>query len=171
VTTTPVTATGSAQTYRNFMRGFPTGVAVVTALDGRRQPVGFTCSSLSGLSLEPPMLLVCISNVSTTLAQIRVGGIFAVNLLSQRGRSAADQFSAPGHDRFAGTAWRPTATLALPWLVEAAHAVSECRVVRMVEAGDHTIVVGSVEAVTTVDDDPTPLLHCFGRYKVWPKSA
>ncbi len=171
MTVTPVTSPGSSATYRNFMRGFPTGVAVVTTLDGRDRPVGFTCSSLSGVSLEPPMLLVCVNNVSTTLAQIRAREVFAVNLLSQRGRAAAEQFAAPGHDQSDRGPWRPTATWALPWLAEAAHAVSECRVVTMIEAGDHTIVVGAVETVTTSDDDPTPLLHGFGRYKVWPESA
>ncbi|PYC76428.1 hypothetical protein C7C45_00050 [Micromonospora arborensis] len=74
-------------------------------------------------------------------------------------------------DRFAGTRWRTTALRQLPFLVDAAHAVSECRVVRMDMVGDHTIVVGAVEAVTTEDADPTPLLHGLGRYKVWPKSV
>lgn len=55
--------------------------------------------------------------------------------------------------------------------MDVAHAVSECRVVRMDMVGDHTIVVGAVEAVTTEDADPTPLLHALGRYKVWPKSV
>ncbi|WP_327036601.1 hypothetical protein [Micromonospora ureilytica] len=48
---------------------------------------------------------------------------------------------------------------------------AECRVVRMDMVGDHTIVVGALEAVTAEDADPTPLLRGLGRYKVWPKSV
>ena len=170
MTTASASVPGTAETYRTFMRGFPTGVAIVTTLDEGDQPVGFTCSSLCGLSLTPPMLLICVDNASSTLERIRARELFAVNLLSDRGRAVADLFAGHGEDRFARTVWRPTELRRLPFLVEAAHAVSECRVVRMDVAGDHTIVVGSVEAVTTLGREPTPLLHGLGRYRVWSES-
>ncbi|MFG1837302.1 DUF2332 family protein [Micromonospora sp. NPDC049175] len=75
---------------------------------------------MRGLSLTPPMLLICVNSVSSNLAHIRSRGLFAVNLLSDRGRAAADLFASHCPDRFAGTRWRTTTLRQLPFLVDAA---------------------------------------------------
>jgi flavin reductase (DIM6/NTAB) family NADH-FMN oxidoreductase RutF len=150
------------------MSGFPTGVTIITTLDEHDEPHGFTCSSLCALSLEPPMLLVCVDNRSRTLAHICRRGAFAVNLLRDEGRGAAEVFSSPAVDRFAQVRWKPTPRWALPFLAEDAHAVSECRMVALHRAGDHTIVIGAVTEVIASGENVVPLLRGLRTYRRWP---
>jgi flavin reductase (DIM6/NTAB) family NADH-FMN oxidoreductase RutF len=150
------------------MAGFPSGVAVVTTVDALGRPQGLTCSSLCSVSLEPPLLLVCISNDSRTLAALKVLGRFAVNLLHQRGRRAAGAFSSScGTDRFQVVSWRPTARSRLPCLHEDAHSIAECEVRTADVAGDHTIVVGEVVSVQHLSAT-APLLYGLRQYAAWP---
>jgi flavin reductase (DIM6/NTAB) family NADH-FMN oxidoreductase RutF len=162
------TVTG-AECFKTFMRGHPTGVAVVTTLDEQERPCGFTCSSLCSLSLDPPLLLVCVNNDSMTLPCMRARGVFAVNLLRDRGQRAAEVFAASGRDRFAHVRWQPTPRWSLPFLVDDAHTVGECRTVTTHPAGDHTIVVGAVCEVVRAGGDFVPLLHGLHGYRAWPR--
>lgn len=111
---------------------------------------------------------MCVHNDSSTLAHIRARGAFAVNLLGQRGQRAAEVFSSPVTDRFATIRWRPTPALGLPFLIDHAHAVGECRTQTTYTVGDHTIVIGALAGVISRDDDLVPLLHGMRRYRVWP---
>jgi flavin reductase (DIM6/NTAB) family NADH-FMN oxidoreductase RutF len=155
--------------YRTLMSCFPTGVAVVTTTDPDGRPKGLTCSSLSSVTLNPPTLLVCVTTTSPVLAAIQRRGSFAANLLHARGRQAASVFSSPVPDRFARIIWRPTVDFGLPWLIEDAFAIAECRLTRSVVVGDHTMVLGEVMAVRHTDD--VPLLYGKRRYSAWPESA
>ncbi|GIJ45283.1 hypothetical protein Val02_21690 [Virgisporangium aliadipatigenens] len=152
--------------YRALMSAFPTGVAVVTALDAAGQPHGMTCTSLSSVTVDPPTLLVCLDVRSGTLAAIRAGGWFAVNLLHEDARDVAELFAAPVPDRFRRTASRPSPTAGVPWLTGAAMAVAECRVSRRIGAGDHDVVFG--EVVTTAHTGDPPLLYGHRRFCAWP---
>ncbi|QKW35621.1 flavin reductase family protein [Actinomadura sp. NAK00032] len=153
--------------FRAMMRGFPTGVAVVTALgpDGRAR--GMTCSSLCSVSLAPPTLLACLREGSPTLAAVLVRGAFAVNLLHADARRTAELFASGAPDRFDRVAWRAGA--AGPHLPAAAHAVADCAVRSPVPAGDHVVVFGEVYAVTGYDDRG-PLLYGLRRYGSWPRA-
>src|SRR5215471_13760757 len=107
-----------------LMSAFPSGVAVVTTVDDGGRPLGLTCSSLCSVSLEPPLLLVCMDNRSRTLETILARRTFAVNLLHSGGREAADLFSGGAPNLFARIFWEPTAVGALPSLSLHAHHVA-----------------------------------------------
>jgi flavin reductase (NADH) len=154
--------------FRALMSTFPSGVAVVTAVDATGRPWGMTCSSLCSVSLSPPMLLVCLRQGSPTLDAVVRGRAFAVNLLHHRARGVAELFASGDPDRFARTPWTLGAGAGGPHLQEAAHAVGDCRVERAERIGDHTVVVGEVERVRVSPSDSTPLLHGLRRFASWP---
>ncbi|MCP2165280.1 flavin reductase family protein [Goodfellowiella coeruleoviolacea] len=154
-----------AADYRLLMSAFPTGVAVVTTLDVDRTPRGLTCTSLASVTLAPPTLLVCLHSASGTLAALRRRGGFAVNLLSAHGRHVAEVFATADTDRFAQVVWQPFGCAGLPWLVNDAFAMAECRVAGTLAVGDHTIVLGEVAAVTQTSG--VPLLYGMRRFRAW----
>ncbi|MEU3254828.1 flavin reductase family protein [Streptomyces sp. NPDC006997] len=155
------------RTFRDLMSGFPSGVAVVTAVDDEGAPRGMTCTSLCSVGLCPPSLLVCLDNRSGTLRAAVSRGVFAVNLLHTGGRRAASVFGRPGPGPFTDVDWEPVGPHGLPRLVSDAHTTAVCRVLRTVPGGDHTVVLGAVEQVATVDG-ARPLLYGRRRYATWP---
>ena len=154
--------------HREMLGFFPTGVAVITTLDRRGRPQGMTCSSLTSVSVRPSMLLVCLRVGTATADAVRGRGAFAVNLLHERGRRAAEVFSAPLPDRFERVEWRPSWS-GLPWLSRDALAIAECRVTRMLVAGDHEVVLAELGRLSLVRD--RPLLYGLRRFSVWPEGA
>lgn len=151
---------------RPFMARFPTGVTVVTTRDGGT-PYGMTCSSLSSVSLSPPVVLVCLRGESPTLRAAVGSGAFSVNLLHDRGRATAALFASGAPDRFERVTWTQPDTLGGPHLVDDAHAVADCRLVDTKSVGDHVVLFGGVRAVTVLDD-AAPLLYGMRRYATWP---
>ncbi|SHF01816.1 flavin reductase family protein [Streptoalloteichus hindustanus] len=155
----------AADAFRRLMSAFPTGVAVVTTRDENDRPRGLTCTSLSSVTLVPPTLLVSLHSASGTLRALCGRRGFAVNLLHDRGRRAAEVFSSPGLDRFAEVCWRPAGLARLPWLAHDAFALAECRLTGTVEVGDHTLVLGEVVHVTQTSD--VPLLYGLRSFASW----
>jgi flavin reductase (DIM6/NTAB) family NADH-FMN oxidoreductase RutF len=151
--------------YRELMSCFPTGVAVVTALDADGGTHGMTCTSLVSVTLHPPTLLVCLHRGSGTLKAVRARGCFGVNLLHAEARHTATLFSSPAPDRFEQVAWEPSEALGVPWLTGDAFALAECRVVVISPVGDHEVVLGNV--VNTVLHTRTPLLYGMRRFSAW----
>lgn len=156
----------AAVAYRDLMSAFPTGVAVVTAIDGAGQPHGLTCTSLTSVAVHPPTLLVSLDLRCGTLWALRERGAFAVNLLPARARATAELFAAAVPDRFGRVCWRPSGTVGAPWLVEDAFAMAECRVAGVLPAGDHLVVLG--EVVSAQRDEEVPLLYGLRRFAAWP---
>ncbi len=149
-----------------MMRGFPTGVAVVTALDRTGTPWGMTCSSVCSVTLDPPTLLVSLRAKSPTLAAVLVRGRFAVNLLNEDARETAELFSSGNPDRFDLVAWTLGPHAAGPHLTEDAHAVADCEIVKTMPVGDHVVVFGMPFDVTW-EDDCRPLLYGLRSYRGW----
>src|SRR5262245_46923916 len=104
-----------------LMAGFPSGVAVVTAIGPLGELTGMTCSSMCSVSLEPPILLVCLRSGSRTLDAVVKQGAFTVNLLHDGARPVAQRFAAGGDDRFTETTWSLPRSAAGPHLTEDAH--------------------------------------------------
>lgn len=147
--------------FRTVMGSFPTGVAVVTAkgLDGA--PVGLTVNSLTSVSLEPLLLLVCIDHGSASHRAILESGAFAVNLLGEDDSRISDTFARGQRaERFAELEWDEART-GSPILADALGWI-DCRVHQTHVAGDHTIVVGRVEGFAVVE--AWPLVYHLGRY-------
>lgn len=151
------------------MGSYFTGVTVVASVDGAGGLHGLTCNSLSSVTLDPPTLLVCLDVRSGTLGAVLDSGAFTVNLLGDSARSTAELFASPQPDRFERVAWRRTALTGLPWLVEDALAVAECRVSDSVAVGDHVVVFGRV--VNIENGTGSPLLYGMGRFSATSRPA
>jgi flavin reductase (DIM6/NTAB) family NADH-FMN oxidoreductase RutF len=152
------------------MSAFPTGVSIVTALAPDGVPWGMTCTSLCSVSLDPPTLLVCLRNGSPTLDAALAGGGFAVNLLHQAGRRAAELFASGDPQRFDRLPWTAEGTARGPHLVDAAHTIADCRVTDVHEVGDHAVVMGAAVAVIRLSSQ-RPLLYGMRRYGQWSEPS
>ena len=151
----------SSEEFKVGMSRWASGVTVVTACDGDRIH-GMTVSDFSGVSLSPPMVLVCAAQESVTHEVIAAGNCFAVNILSQEQEELSNRFASKKHEyeRFEGVETSRGSTGAP--LLSGAVAVFDCRLTATFAAGDHDIYVGRVEEL--VVSDRAPLLHYLGRY-------
>ncbi len=87
---------------RDAFGAFPTGVTVVTACDGDGNPIGFTANSFTSVSLNPPLLLVCLAKTSRNFAIMTGAQHFAINVLSETQKDVSNTFARPVEDRFCG---------------------------------------------------------------------
>jgi len=125
---------------------FATGVTVVTAVSPDGEPVGLTANSFTSVSLEPPLLLWCVANSSSSRHAFPVEAPFAVHILAHDQRDLALHFARRSHEKFDTDAqWR-----ANPFPPQVADVLCrfECRVHSSHPAGDHLIIVGEVTAIT-----------------------
>ena len=90
---------------RDAFGAFPTGVTVVTACDGDGNPIGFTANSFTSVSLNPPLLLVCLAKTSRNFATMTGTPHFAINVLSETQKDVSNTFARPVEDRFAAVEW------------------------------------------------------------------
>lgn len=147
-----------AETLREIMSNCAASVTVVTCRVGGRDH-GLTVSAFTSVSMQPPLVLVCIGGEAGGGEMLRRAGGFTVNLLRLGTVAAAQRFSSPEEDRFAGfTRQPPSVPGAGPILPGQAHAYLECRIVDSVEAGDHIIFIGQVEKADRLNADP-PLVY------------
>jgi flavin reductase (DIM6/NTAB) family NADH-FMN oxidoreductase RutF len=146
-------------TYRKAIGGFATGVSVITTeVDGTRH--GMTANSLTSVSLDPLLLLVCFDRDSRTADAVLQRGAFLVNLLSEEQQELSDRFARAGDDHFAGLALEsgyeglPALPGGLGWLA--------CELEDVHSGGDHIIAVARVVAAEAREGEP--LLFFRGRY-------
>jgi flavin reductase (DIM6/NTAB) family NADH-FMN oxidoreductase RutF len=156
--------------YRAIFGTFPNGVSVVTTRDLDGDLNGLTATSVCSLSLEPPLLLVCVSDDSTTLPALRRRRRFVVNFLAGGKSATARRFASDDNDKFVGIAWKPSMEHELPILVDDAAAYAECRTVNEIQAGDHVIIVGLIEDGELMSDR-SALVFRGGVYTTWPAEA
>lgn len=145
--------------FRRVFGHLPTGVTVVTAF-GEGEPLGMAANSVTSVSLEPPLLLVCPARTSTTWPALRKAGSFCVNVLARDHEAVSRQFAAAGVDRFAGVAFHrrragPALDEAVAWI--------DCEIDAEHPAGDHTIVIARVLDLD-VSGAYRPLVFFGGRY-------
>lgn len=149
-----------AQDLRRALGTFATGVTVVTTTDAHGAPRGFTANSFTSVSLEPPLILVCLAKSAASCPVFQAAESYAVNILSEDQRSVSAAFSSPDADRFSRVRWSTRAT-GCP-IIEGVVAWLDCRMHEVVDAGDHYILIGRI-----VDYDHTassPLGYCRGAY-------
>ena len=141
---------------------FMTGVTVVTTVDADGERAGLTANSFTSVSLDPPMVLMCVGSETSTVEAFKAGNGFVVHVLSADQQDVSMQFAAKGVDRFEGLdvsdGWN-----GLP-VVAGALATFECSTAHVYEGGDHLIFVGRVEHLTTGDTDEPALGYFRGRY-------
>ncbi|MFI1355905.1 flavin reductase family protein [Streptomyces sp. NPDC020898] len=149
------------------MARVPGPVTVVTTIDGTGRRWGFTATSFSSLSLDPPLVLVCLNQSASTHRAFTTAGHFMVNLLAHGQDQVARRFARSGVDRFADGDMEPC-ELGLPGSPHACARVA-CALHSVEDGGDHSILVGRV-LTTHVDDDRTPLVY-YDRTFTHPASA
>ncbi len=155
--------TGSdPRTLRDALGCFATGVTVVTCVDEAGEPVGLTANSFTALSLDPPLLLVCVAKSSASAAPLTHATQFAVNVLQTGQRPASITFSTRGEDRFGQTEWS-VGEHGAPVLLDSL-SVFECRRHAVHDGGDHVILVGEV-IKASFEPGLDPLLYFRGSYR------
>lgn len=151
-----------ATAFRDVLSQWPSGVTIVTTLvDGVRH--GMTASSFSSVSLDPPLVSICLDRRLYTHQLVSDTGIFGVSVLAKDQAELARRFAGmvPGvTDRFAGEGWS-TATTGVP-LLDSGLGWVDCRVVHAHPGGDHTIFVGEVMAAHTARRTAPLLFHSRG---------
>ena len=146
--------------FRQMMGGFATGVAVVTARDADQELHGMTVNSLTSVSLDPVLLLVCFTRDSRTAEAVEESGVFAVNLLSHGQMALSNAFSRPGEDRFRDVDYELDDD-GVP-LLGGGLGYARCSVDAVHDGGDHIIVVAAVRSCQVRQGEP--LIFYRGRY-------
>ncbi|QEN85772.1 flavin reductase family protein [Labrys sp. KNU-23] len=129
---------------RDAFGAFATGVTVVTTRDAAARPIGFTANSFTSVSLDPPLLLVCLAKSSRNYEAMTQAASFAINILSEVQKDVSNTFARPVEDRFATVDWR-VGDNGCP-ILSGVSAWFECAMHEVVEAGDHVILVGRILA-------------------------
>lgn len=152
--------TTDSQELRSIMGHFATGVTVVTTRDKAGNPYGLTANSFTSLSLDPPLVLVCIDKKVQCYFCFEESKVFAVNVLSENQEEISRRFATKGIDKFEGIKWHMGKN-GIP-LLDGTMGHVECRVVNSSEGGDHTIYIG--EILNAIASGDRPLIFFKGRY-------
>lgn len=147
--------------FRAALGRFASGVTVVTTRDAGGRLHGITVSAFCSVSLEPPLILVCIEKKAGSHYAFADGKAFVVNVLKDNQQQISDRFASHVPDKFAGVAFR-SGIEDLP-VLEGAIANLECVLKYSYEAGDHTIFVGEIEKSHIADGEP--LVYFHGGYR------
>jgi flavin reductase (DIM6/NTAB) family NADH-FMN oxidoreductase RutF len=132
---------------REAFGSFMTGVTVVTTLDANDDPLGFTANSFTSVSIDPPLVLVCMANSSINYDVLVNTDRFAINVLCEQQKEISNTFARPVEDRFSAVNWRK-GPHGSP-ILEDVSAWFDCSSYKQVDAGDHVILIGKVEAFET----------------------
>lgn len=135
---------------------------IVTTRDAAGEPRGMTATAVCSVSLDPPLVMACMSRASTTHAAVEESGVFALNILPEVAQALAGRFASPGLGKFEGVETRAGTTGAPLLALAIAHC--DCRVEQSVDAGDHTIFIGRAVSADAGPQDADPLVYFRGRY-------
>jgi flavin reductase (DIM6/NTAB) family NADH-FMN oxidoreductase RutF len=150
------------RTLRDALGSFATGVTVVTCLTPDGSPAGLTVNSFTSVSLDPPLLLVCLAKPAASAAALIEATQFAVNVLQTGQQPASIRFATRDEDRFGTTPWA-CGEAGAPILKDSL-GVFECERHAVYDGGDHHILVGQVTKAS-FDTSLDPLLYFRGSYR------
>lgn len=137
---------------RNAFGAFATGVTVITTRQPDGTPRGFTANSFTSVSLDPPLLLVCLAKTAHSADVFAAAPHFAVNILAEDQKAVSGLFASRAADKFAQCAW--TAGPADTPLIDGALAQFTCANHQLVDAGDHLILIGRIDHFATNEGQP-----------------
>ena len=147
---------GGLKALRSALGNFVTGVSIVTATDDSGELCGLTANSFTSVSLDPPLILVCVSYAARSYTAITHNGRFAVHILRDDQTDIARAFAAGGVSRRGICPWqvneRGYARL------DSYNAGFECRLQQEYWGGDHAILIGQVECLDVREDGSSPLV-------------
>lgn len=147
--------------FRSVLGRFASGITVVTTRDADERDVGMTVSAFCSVSLEPPLVQVCVDHEASLYAALLASTRYGVSILAAEQEALSRRFStADSTRRFDGVGYRRGESGVV--LLDDALAHLECRIVASHEAGDHTMFVGEVESATA--RSARPLLYYRGGY-------
>ncbi|MFG2499510.1 flavin reductase family protein [Streptomyces sp. NPDC048441] len=147
--------------FREVLGRFASGVTVVAALDEHGEPAGLACQSFASLSLDPPLVMLCVGTTSSSWPKILRAGRFGVSVLADDQRDVCAALGRKGADKFAGVEWETSAHGAVR--VAGALATLDCAPHAIHEAGDHYVVTARVLGLTAREDG-RPLLYYRSDY-------
>ncbi|HZY44679.1 MAG TPA: flavin reductase family protein [Anaerolineae bacterium] len=147
------------------LRGlFAGGVSVVTTQQADRLK-GITVSAFVEVSLDPPLVLICVANEAESRALLEASKVFAVNILSDDQEFLSERFAARAplvNDRFEGVPYHIASTGAP--ILDQAIAWYDCRVESIYAGGDHTLFIGRVVAIGFDAEARRPLVYYANQY-------
>ncbi|MEI6001808.1 flavin reductase family protein [Paraburkholderia bengalensis] len=146
--------------FRRALGAFVTGVTVVTTIQPDGSPRGFTANSFTSVSLDPPLVLVCIAKTASSYKVFSQTKHFAISVLAEDQKNVSGVFASKAADKFAQVAWCARSTGAP--VMDGAAASFDCTTHDVVDAGDHIILIGRV--VDFIHTSSSPLGYCRGAY-------
>lgn len=147
--------------FRAALGRFASGVTVITSRDKEGKAHGITVSAFSSVSLEPPLVLICVEKNTGTHYALTDTEFFAVSILREDQQFLSERFASFIADKFDGVETIESVHN-LPMLADALVNL-ECRLVNSYVAGDHTIFVGEVEQALI--NDGSPLIYFMSEYR------
>lgn len=156
-----VEAPVTSEEFRRACGRFATGVTIASVLDVNGVPHGLTVNSFTSVSLDPPLILICLGHAVTCIDAFRSSRHFGINVLAEGQQALSDRFARKGQDRFEGLEWYrgQSGVPLLPGVL----AAIECRVHQRIASGDHDIFVGEMIFAHTAEG--RPLLYVAGCYR------
>ena len=146
--------------FRQLLGRFATGVSVVTADDAEGNPVGMTANSLVSVSLNPPLVSLCIDHTADMHRTLGQATRFTVNILAANQEAISRRFAEQGTRRFEGIGFSRSDRGGI--ILDGVLAHLDCEQVSEFPAGDHSIFLGRVVGGGTSDGEP--LLYYRGGY-------
>lgn len=147
--------------FRAALGRFASGVTVVTLKDAGGNLHGITVSAFCSVSLDPPLILVCIEKAAGSHHAFAENEVFVVNILRESQQHYSDQFASYFPDKFDGIEFE-TNVDGVP-ILRNTLASLECRLTNAHDSGDHTIFIGLVEKSFVADEQP--LIYYHGNYR------
>jgi flavin reductase (DIM6/NTAB) family NADH-FMN oxidoreductase RutF len=158
-----------ARDFRNALGCYPTGVIIMTGLAESGERIGLTINSFTSVSLDPPLVSVCLARTASSFETLQMSQGFVFNVLRDDQRHISGVFAKSGNDKWRGVKYRDGIN-GVPILVPNL-AAFQCSTYAEHDAGDHIIVIGRVVAVE-FDTETAPLVFHQGGYsRLLPKDA
>lgn len=147
--------------FRAALGNFASGVTVVTTKDADGNLHGLTVSAFSSVSMNPPLILICIQKSTHSYHAFEESKSFVVNILSDSQKEISNQFAFKHEDKFSGIDYK-IGVLNIP-VLDNCLVNLECTLKHSYDGGDHTIFVGQIE--NAVVNEKNPLVYWKGNYR------
>ncbi len=142
------------QVFKKAMSLYPSGVVIVTTFNDQGDKCGFTASAFTSLSLEPPLVLVCLANTADCFNSFKKSKQFSINVIGEQQQELAFKFATKGADKFEGDEFAISELTGLPIITDCVCSL-ECETRYTYPGGDHEILVGEVQHARINNTNPS----------------
>src|SRR5208283_4147154 len=151
----------SCEEFKRACGRFPTGITIATVRDTQGTPHGLTVNSFTSVSLDPPLISICLGHAVSLIETFRAASYFGINVLAENQQAISERFARKGYDRFEGIEWESGAN-GVP-LIAGVLAAMECCTMERIRAGDHDIFLARM--VTARVGHGKPLVYFASAYR------